>query len=123
MKWPLIVTYALLTTFFSVSIVGGMIESLHAYETPENTRHCRQELVRYFENLTYGHISRAEFQAWLPQWETQCGPENAVLGAALEEYRRSLGERTRETLLPEEQVVHQKVYDEVIRPSFRQSLP
>ena len=123
MKWPLILLYTALTTFISVAIVGGMIESLHAYERPENTRHCRQELVRYFENLSYAHITRSEFQAWLPTWKDQCGTDNPVLNSALKDYNQALSNGDREHLLPEEKLDHQKVYDDVIRPSFRQDVP
>ena len=119
MKWPLIITYTFLTVFFSVSIVGGMIESHHGFDEATSERHCRQELVEHFEDLTYSHLQRAAFQAWANDWTQRCRHEGTELNQAVMDLVKRLGVNDRTYLLPEEQESVSSLYNEVIRPRLR----
>ena len=119
MKWPLILTYTFLTTYFSVSIVGGMIESHHGFTEAKSQRHCRQELVEKFEDLSYGHLERSAFHDWLATWQGRCTHESSSFGEALTSIDETLRQKTRPQLLPEELASVSEVYDGVIRPVFR----
>lgn len=119
MKWPLIITYTFLTVFFSVSIVGGMIESHHGFEQATSERHCRQELVEKFEDLTYSHLQRSSFQDWANDWTQRCPHEGAGLNQALVGLATSLGSSDRPYLLPEEKETVASLYNEVIRLKLR----
>lgn len=119
MKWPLIITYTFLTVFFSVSIVGGMIESHHGFEEATSQRHCRQELIEQFEDLAYDHLQRQNFQAWVGNWTGRCSHEGTGFNEAIMELSESLNRNDRPLLLPEEKEAVASMYNEVIRPRFR----
>lgn len=119
MKWPLIITYTFLTVFFSVSIVGGMIESHHGFEEATSQRHCRQELIEKFEDLTYGHLQRENFGIWLDDWTTRCTHEGPGFTQALKSVGEALKRSDRPSLLPEEIATVASVYNDVIRPKLR----
>ena len=119
MKWPLIITYTFLTVFFSVSIVGGMIESHHGFEEATEQRHCRQELVEKFEDLNYDHMQRQNFQAWTNAWIERCPHEGPGLNQAVKDLSQALSSSDRPLLLPEEKETVASVYNEVIRPRLR----
>ena len=119
MKWPLIITYTFLTVFFSVSIVGGMIESHHGFEEATSERHCRQELIQQFEDLTYSHLQRSSFQDWAKDWTQRCPHEGTELNQAVVDLATTLKINDRPYLLPEELETVASLYNEVIRPRLR----